>query len=170
MSKRPLNYIVPDTPERPAKRRQVSSSVYSGSTFTGYQQPPEPMDEDDPMEEDEVTSTLKRDREYFDWYDTPSAKRINISVNATRPAGASRDNKRKATKKPLSKADFQEIIKGTPTLYGNVPVHFNKYRKISLETSTPAPKQVQVGIPEPSTSGYKIATTSSNMASLYQYR
>ena len=165
MSKRPLSYIVPDTPERPAKRRQVSSSVYSGSTFTGYQQAPEPMEEDDPMEEDEVTSTLKRDREYFDWYDTPSAKRINISVNATRPAGASRENKRKATKKPLSKADFQEIMQGNPELYKNVPVHFPKYLRRPLEKQ----EQVQVGIPEPSSSGYKMSSTS-KMATNYQYR
>jgi len=168
MSKRPLSYIVPDTPERPAKRRQMNS-VYTADTSSGYQQAPEPMDEDDPMEEDEVSSTLKRDRDYFDWYDTPSAKRLNISVNATRPAGASRDNKRKATKKPLSKADFQEIMKGTPTLYGNVPVHFNKYRKISVETSTPTPKQVQVGIPEPSTSGYKMSSTSKMANTTYKY-
>ena len=37
MSKRPISYTIPTTPERPAKRRQVSSS-----SFSGYQQAPEP--------------------------------------------------------------------------------------------------------------------------------
>ena len=56
MSKRPITYSV-DTPERPAKRRQVSSSIYTGSTYTGFTED---------MDEDEVTSTLKRKLEHSD--------------------------------------------------------------------------------------------------------
>ena len=86
MSKRPITYS-PDTPERPAKRRQVSRSAFSGSTYTGYEQPPE----SDPMEEDEVTSSLKRDRDYWNWYNSGQrqearleerpAKRQNIKLD-----------------------------------------------------------------------------------------
>ena len=56
MSKRPITYSV-DTPERPAKRRQVSSSIYTGSTYTGFTED---------MDEDEVTSSLKRKLEHSD--------------------------------------------------------------------------------------------------------
>lgn len=160
MSKRPLSYIVPDTPERPAKRRQVNS-VFTADTSSGYEQPVE--DEDATMEEDEVSSTLKRDREYFDWYDTPAAKRLNI--NLTRPAGASRENKRKATKKPLSRAEVFEELKGKDVVNRtDIGYHIWNRRRM-----TPTPKQVQVGIPEPSTSGYKMSSTSKMANTTYKY-
>ena len=158
MSKRPLSYIVPDTPERPAKRRQVYS-VFTADTSSGYEQEQDP----EPMEEDEVTSTLKREREYFDWFDTPLAKRLNINTGSTRPAGASRENKRKATKKPLSRDEVFEELKGKDVVTrGDIAYHINKRKRIT-------PKQVQVGIPEPSTSGYKMSSTSKMANTTYKY-
>lgn len=158
MSKRPLSYIVPDTPDRPAKRRQVYS-VFTADTSSGYEQEQDP----EPMEEDEVTSTLKREREYFDWFDTPLAKRLNINTGSTRPAGASRENKRKATKKPLSRDEVFEELKGKDVVTrGDIAYHINKRKRIT-------PKQVQVGIPEPSTSGYKMSSTSKMANTTYKY-
>ena len=168
MSKRPITYS-PDTPERPAKRRQVSRSAFSGSTYTGYEQPPE----SDPMEEDEVTSSLKRDREYYDWYDERRAKRQNTAF--TRPAGDSAENKRKADGQPVSDAEFLEMLKSEGTLRGtDIPVHIPKMRApiesvAPTEIVAPTAPRVVPGIPEPSTAGYKMSNTSKMATTQYKY-
>ena len=171
MSKRPITYS-PDTPERPAKRRKVSQSA----TYTGYEQPPQ----SDPMEEDEVTSSLKRDREYYDWYDERGAKRQNRAF--TRPVGESAENKRKAeTQEPVSKAEMLEELKDrdmtqSSSFYDNksdIPYHTEKRRGVEFEVPTEsvastAPRVVP-GIPEPSTAGYKMSSTSKMATTQYKY-
>lgn len=188
MSKRPITYS-PDTPERPAKRRQVSRSAFSGSTYTGYEQPPQ----SDPMEEDEVTSSLKRDRDYWNWYNSGQrrearleerpAKRQNIKLD--RPFGIfgqSGENKRKAeTQEPVSKAEVLEELKDrdmtqSSSFYDNksdIPYHTEKRRGVEFEVPTesvaPSVPKVTPGMPEPSTAGYKMSSTSKMATTQYKY-
>ena len=194
MSKRPITYS-PDTPERPAKRRQVSRSAFSGSTYTGYEQPPQ----SDPMEEDEVTSSLKRDRDYWNWYNSGQrrearleerpAKRQNIKLD--RPFGIfgqSGQNKRKAEdQEPVSKAEVLEELKDRDmtqqfSFYDNrsdIPYHTEKRRMAEYEVPTnsvaptesvaPTAPRVVPGMPEPSTTGYKMSSTSKMATTQYKY-
>ena len=188
MSKRPITYS-PDTPERPAKRRQVSRSAYSGSTYTGYEQPPE----SDPMEEDEVTSSLKRDRDYWNWYNSGQrrearqeerpAKRLDMKLD--RPFGIfgqSGDNKRKAEdQQPVSKAEVLEELKDKDitqkfSFYDNrsdIPYHTEKRMMAEYEVPTesvaPSVPRFVPGIPEPSTAGYKMSSTSKMASTQYKY-
>ena len=128
MSKRPISYTIPTTPERPAKRRQISSS----SSFSGYQQAPEPMDLDD------VTSTLKRKVG-----NAPDGRGSNKYIAPTTWA-----------------RQVQDLGIPEPDRQG--------FRHPYIP---PEPKQeVVVGIPEPSTSGYKMSTNYNRMAgTTYKY-
>ena len=130
MSKRPITY--PNTPERPAKRRNVSSATFSGSAS---------MDVDsegsihDPMDVDEVTSTLKR--------------------KLGKPPDVKGSNKVFALTGWAEQMDTLGIRE--PDRKGFVHQYVPK-------------QEVVVGIPEPSTSGYKMSTNYNRMTgTTYKY-
>ena len=145
------------------------------------------------MEEDEVTSSLKRDRDYWNWYNSGQrqearleerpAKRQNIKLD--RPFGIfgqSGENKRKAeTQEPVSKAEVLEELKDrdmtqSSSFYDNksdIPYHTEKRRGVEFEVPTesvaPSVPKVTPGMPEPSTAGYKMSSTSKMAATQYKY-
>ena len=139
MSKRPITY--PNTPERPAKRRNVSSATFSGSAS---------MDVDsegsthDHMDVDEVTSTLKRKLGK-----PPDGKGSNKVFALT---GWAEQMDTLGIREPDRKGFVHPYVPPTPV-------------------SSPEPKRgVVVGIPEPSTSGYKMSTNYNTMAGTqYKY-
>jgi len=145
MSKRPITYS-PDTPERPAKRRQVSSSIFSGS---GSMDVGEEESIYEPMDVGvEVTSTLKKKR------------------GVGKPPDGRGSNKYIA---PTTWAmTVEELGIREPDSGGFV------YPPPPPPPPTPVPPQpkreVVVGIPEPSTSGYKMSTNNNTMAgTTYKY-
>ena len=200
MSKRPISYTVPTTPERPAKRRQASSATFSGST-------PEPMDVDE-----EVTSTLKRkignppQNRGSNKYLAPTTWAMHMddlgilepdSGDFVHPYVAPKGEKRKATEYspagsilnptrgerpskrflPMSWAERVQDL-GIPEPDSGDFVHPNLYQA-PVEVPAPPPptpvppsqkREVIVGIPEPSTAGYKISSNYNKMATTtYKY-
>ena len=150
MSKRPITYSV-DTPERPAKRRQVSSSIFTGSTYTGFTED---------MDEDEVTSSLKRKLEHSDTrprkYMLPTTWGMFVNeMGIQEPdsgdfihpyVAAPKGEKRKAEHSPDGERPSKRFAPGEP-----------------------AP-EVRVGMPEPSTAGYKISSNYNTMSgTTYKY-
>ena len=186
MSKRPITYSV-DTPERPAKRRQVSSSIFTGSTYTGYTED---------MDEDEVTSSLKRKLEHSDTrprkYMAPTTWAMSVNDMGIRepdsggfvhPYVAPKGEKRKAGayspagsiinptrgERPLKRA--------TPISWANTVNDLNIPNPDSGDFVHPYPYEppvsspdVKVGMPEPSTAGYKISSNYNTMSgTTYKY-
>jgi hypothetical protein len=196
MSKRPITYSV-DTPERPAKRRQVSSSIYTGSTYTGFTED---------MDEDEVTSTLKRKLEHSDTrprkYMLPTTWAMSVNDMGIRepdsggfvhPYVAPKGEKRKADayspagsiinptrgERPLKRATPISWAMSVNDMGIREPdsgdfVHPYPYEP-PIEVPVPPPTpvsspDVKVGMPEPSTSGYKISSNYNTMSgTTYKY-
>jgi len=180
MSKRPITYS-PDTPERPAKRRQVSSSIYTGSTYTGYTED---------MDEDEVTSSLKRKLEHSDtrprkymasttWAMTveelgirePDSKGF-VHPYVAPPKG----EKRKAEHSPAGSI-IRPLKRATPISWAKTVRDLNIPNPDSGDFVHPYPYKppvsspdVKVGMPEPSTAGYKISSNYNTMSgTTYKY-
>jgi hypothetical protein len=199
MSKRPISYTVPTTPERPSKRRQVSSATFSGS----YQQTPEPMDVD------EVTSTLKRkignppQNRGSNKYLAPTTWAMQVddlepdSGDFVHPYVEPRGEKRKATEYspagsilnptrgerpskrflPMSWAERVQDLGISEPDSGDF-VHPNLYQApVEVPTppsATPMPpsqkREVIVGIRDPSTAGFIISPNYNKMATtIYKY-
>ena len=186
MSKRPISYTVPTTPERPAKRRMISSS----SSFSGYQQAPEPMD----LDEEEVTSTLKRkhasDRQGSDKYIAPTTwgmtvKELGIpepdSKGFVHPYVAPKGEKRKAPEYSPSGSIINPTKGERPSKQLEEMTWTQQVKDLGIPepdsrgfvhpyTPPPPPQEREIvpGVPEPSTAGYKMYSKS-KMATTYKY-
>lgn len=185
MSKRPISYTIPTTPERPAKRRQVSSS-----SFSGYQQAPEPMDLD------EVTSTLKRkvgnapDGRGSNKYIAPTTWARTVedlgipepnSKGFVHPYVAPKGEKRNAPEYSPTGSIINPTRGERPSKQSTPMSWEQQVQDLGIPEPDrqgfrhpyipPEPKQeVVVGIPEPSTSGYKMSTNYNRMAGTqYKY-
>jgi len=179
MSKRPITYSV-DTPERPAKRRQVSSSIYTGSTYTGFTED---------MDEDEVTSSLKRKLEHSDTrprkYMLPTTWAMSVNEMGIRepdsggfihPYVAPKGEKRKADayspagsiinptrgERPLKRATPISWAKTVNDMGIREPDSGDFVHPYPYEPPVSSP-DVKVGVPEPSTAGYKISRNYNTM-------
>ena len=171
MSKRPITYS-PDTPERPAKRRQVSSSIYTGSTYTGFTED---------MDEDEVTSSLKRKLEHSDTrprkYMLPTTWAMSVNDMGIRepdsggfvhPYVAPKGEKRKAGAY-LPAGSIINPTRGERPLKRATPISWANTVNDLYEPPVSSP-DVKVGMPEPSTAGYKISSNYNTMSgTTYKY-
>ena len=180
MSKRPITYS-PDTPERPAKRRQVSSSIFSGSTYTGYTED---------MEEDEVTSSLKRKLEHSDTrprkYMAPTTWAMTVEELGIREPDSKgfvhpyvappKGEKRKAEHSPAGSI-IRPLKRATPISWAKTVRDLNIPNPDSGDFVHPYPYKppvsspdVKVGMPEPSIAGYKISSNYNTMSgTTYKY-
>ena len=180
MSKRPITYS-PDTPERPAKRRQVSSSIYTGSTYTGYTED---------MDEDEVTSSLKRKLEHSDTrprkYMAPTTWAMTVEELGIREPDSKgfvhpyvappKGEKRKAEHSPAGSI-IRPLKRATPISWAKTVRDLNIPNPDSGDFVHPYPYKppvsspdVKVGMPEPSTAGYKISSNYNTMSgTTYKY-
>ena len=176
MSKRPITYS-PDTPERPAKRRQVSSSIYTGSTYTGYTED---------MDEDEVTSSLKRKLEHSDTrprkYMAPTTWAMTVEELGIREPDSGgfvhpyvappKGEKRKAEHSPAGSI-IRPLKRATPISWAKTVRDLNIPNPDSGDFVHPYPlssPDVKVGMPEPSTAGYKISSNYNTMSgTTYKY-
>ena len=180
MSKRPITYS-PDTPERPAKRRQVSSSIFSGSTYTGYTED---------MDEDEVTSSLKRKLEHSDTrprkYMSPTTWAMTVEELGIREPDSGgfvhpyvappKGEKRKAEHSPAGSI-IRPLKRATPISWAKTVRDLNIPNPDSGDFVHPYPYKppvsspdVKVGMPEPSTAGYKISSNYNTMSgTTYKY-